>query len=304
MPISVTVKALEPFASGDRPAAGPRSRRSTNFVIAPVDAPGKIVYWALAGGLGSLKGFGIGEEGVENVLVPSQVAARRPDQETCIGCHSATPDGNAVGFALGQGLYLDSIADIRTGPAREWCLRTSPPRRSPPSASSRGPRPTRRRTGATATASWSSATPATCTGSSSTATGQGIVARKGDVRQATAPTFRHDGKGIVYVSTQLDRRSAVRRRVQAISTRSPTRRARAAPPSPLPGAADPGYTEYYPALSPDDAFIAFTRIEGAGNVYSVTEAEVFVVPSRRRRGASGWRPTTRRPARPISTALA
>lgn len=51
------------------------------------------------------------------------------------------------------------------------------------------------------------------------------------------------------------------------------------PATPVTGAADPNYTEYYPAFSPDDAFIAFTRIAGSGNVYSVPEAEVFVVPS-------------------------
>src|SRR3954469_3842148 len=116
VPISVTVKAIGLSTSGTVETPVSDAAR-TMFVIAPVDAPGKIVYWALANGLGSLKGFGIGEEGVENVLVPSQVVARDPAKETCIGCHAATPDGNAVGFALGQGLYLDSIADIRTGSA-------------------------------------------------------------------------------------------------------------------------------------------------------------------------------------------
>jgi len=48
--------------------------------------------------------------------VPSQVVAKTAT-ETCIGCHSATPDGDSVGFALGQGFYYDSVADIRQGHA-------------------------------------------------------------------------------------------------------------------------------------------------------------------------------------------
>ena len=87
-------------------------------MVAPVDAPGKIVYWALADDMGtkvgSLKGFGIGEEGVRDVLVPSQVASRT-SSETCVGCHTATPDGDGVGFSMGPTNYFGNLADIRTG---------------------------------------------------------------------------------------------------------------------------------------------------------------------------------------------
>ena len=44
------------------------------------------------------------KKGSRTCSFPSQVVARDPAKETCIGCHAATPDGNAVGFALGQGL--------------------------------------------------------------------------------------------------------------------------------------------------------------------------------------------------------
>ena len=85
-------------------------------MVAPVDAPGKIVYWALADDMGtkvgSLKGFGIGEEGVRDVLVPSQVASRT-STETCVGCHTATPDGDGVGFSMGPTNYFGNLADIR-----------------------------------------------------------------------------------------------------------------------------------------------------------------------------------------------
>ena len=89
----MSVRALKLGAGGTVQLA-PSAPATSSFVIAPVDAPGKIVYWALADDMGSkvgsLKGFGIGEESVEDVLVPSQVQTRAAD-DTCVGCHTATP---------------------------------------------------------------------------------------------------------------------------------------------------------------------------------------------------------------------
>jgi hypothetical protein len=276
VPINVTVKALGLSSSGA--VATPVSEAArTSFTIAPVDAPGKIVYWALANGLGSLKGFGIGEESVETVLVPAQVVARDPAKETCIGCHAATPDGNAVGFALGQGLYLDSIADIRTGSVGEV-----PPYVTPTALAA-----LRKLEGIPtySPAHWSAGDRIAVLGDTGDLTwlqldgdGHGIVARTGDARLATAPTFRHDGAAIVYVSTNsisVGRQAAGPSDLYVVPYANGT----GGPATPVPGAADPDYTEYYPAFSPDDAFIAFTRIAGSGIVYSVPEAEVFVVPS-------------------------
>jgi hypothetical protein len=276
VPIGVAVKALGLSASGTVETPVSEAARTT-FVIAPVDAPGKIVYWALANGLGSLKGFGIGEEGVENVLVPAQVVARDPAKETCIGCHAATPDGDAVGFALGQGLYLDSIADIRTG-----SVGMVPPYVTPSALVA-----LRKLEGIPtySPAHWSPGDRIAVVGDTGDLTWvqldgdrQGTLARNGDARQATAPTFRHDGAGIVYVSTNsitVGRQAAGPSDLYVV----PYAGGVGGPATPVAGAAEPDYTEYYPAFSPDDAFVAFTRIAGAGNVYSVPEAEVFVVPS-------------------------
>ena len=239
--------------------------------------PERFVYWSLAEGLGSLKGFGVGEEGVETVLTPSQVQARDPTHETCIGCHAATPDGNGVGFALGQGLYLDSIADIRMG------LAGMVPSYVTPTALA-----ALRKLEGTPTyspAHWSAGDRIVVLGDTGELTWiqldgdrQGIVVRDGDTRQAIAPTFRHDGQAIAYVSTNsisLGRQAAGPSDLYEV----PYAAGAGGPAVAIRGAADPAYTEYYPAFSPDDAFIAFTRIDGSGNVYSVPEAEVFLVPS-------------------------
>ena len=115
--ITVTVRAMQTDSAGAVQVA-PSAPAASTFVIAPVDAPGKIVYWALADDMGtkvgSLKGFGIGEEGVRDVLVPSQVASRT-SSETCVGCHTATPDGEGVGFSMGPTNYFGNLADIRQG---------------------------------------------------------------------------------------------------------------------------------------------------------------------------------------------
>src|SRR4029077_1450530 len=46
----------------------------------------------------------------------------------------------------------------------------------------------------------------------------------------------------------------------------------------LPGASDPGFNEYYPAWSPDDALIAFNRVPAGTSMYNQPKAEVYVVP--------------------------
>ena len=45
--------------------------------------------------------------------------------------------------------------------------------------------------------------------------------------------------------------------------------------TPIPGASDPAFNEYYPSLSPDDQFIAFNRIDKGQDTYNQPAAEVF-----------------------------
>src|SRR5579863_4452968 len=103
-PITVTVRALT--LSGSGTVQNPPSLPATaDFTIAPVDAPGKIVYWAIPNGSsdGILRGFGIGEESVEDVLTAAQLRGQTinaAQNDGCIGCHTATPDGLSVGFQL------------------------------------------------------------------------------------------------------------------------------------------------------------------------------------------------------------
>jgi hypothetical protein len=51
--------------------------------------------------------------------------------------------------------------------------------------------------------------------------------------------------------------------------------------TPLPGASDPSYWEFYPVISPDDVLLAFNRCAPVvgGDSYDEPTAEVFVVPA-------------------------
>jgi hypothetical protein len=252
---------------------------TTTFTVAPVDAPGKIVYWALANDLGmkvgSLKGFGIGEESVQDVLVPSQVPGRSTT-ETCVGCHAATPDGNSVGFSMGPNGYTGDLADVRSGLAGTMPTYVAPAAQTA-MRSLRG-------IAAFSPAHWtdgdrlmllSDTGPLHWIELSGGATG--TLARTGDSRPATEPTFAHDGQHVVYVSGaslidgHLDDGPAD---LYAI----PFANRAGGAATPLPGASEAGATEYYPAFSPDDALVAFTRIAGSGSSYSNPAAEVYVVP--------------------------
>jgi WD40 repeat protein len=276
--ITVTARALQTDAAGAVQLA-PSAAAESTFVIAPVEAPGKIVYWALADDMGtkvgSLKGFGIGEEGVQDVLVPSQVASRTSG-ETCVGCHTATPDGHGVGFSMGPINYFGNIADIRQG--------------------STGALPSYVNTNAMSMIRTLRGIPAYSKGHwtdgdrivllSDTGTlnwvqvdgsATGVLARTGDPNKATEPTFSHDGQSVVYVSgtSLVDGRLA---NGPADLYAIPYANRAGGNARALPGGSDPGATEFYPAFSPDDQLIAFTRLAGSGSSYSNPASEVFVVP--------------------------
>jgi len=277
-PITVTARALQTDATGAVQIA-PSAPAESSFVIAPVDAPGKIVYWALADDMGtkvgSLKGFGIGEEGVRDVLVPSQVASRS-STETCIGCHTATPDGNGVGFTMGPMNYVGNIADIRAGSTGALPSYVN--------QSAMSMMRTLHGIPAYSKGHWTDGDRVVLLSDTGAlhwvqvdGTASGTLARTGDANKATEPAFSHDGQAVVYVSgtSLIDGRLAdgpsdvywipYANRVGGNAKG-------------LPGASDPAATEYYPSFSPDDALIAFTRITGSGSSYSNPLSEVYVVP--------------------------
>lgn len=116
-PIVVTIRGVNTASPGT-----PSGTRGS-FQIAPVNAGGKMVYWAttssdVAPTTSRLYGFGVGEDNVIEALTIPQVQQDGilhenghdlrgqysdakgvdPGHVQCIGCHTSTPDGAAVAF--------------------------------------------------------------------------------------------------------------------------------------------------------------------------------------------------------------
>jgi hypothetical protein len=106
----------------------------------------------------------------------------------------------------------------------------------------------------------------------------GVIARNGDPRHAGAPAWSHDGKTIAYVSTNAIRDGRLDNGPADIYM-VPYNAKAGGNATPLAGASDPGVEEYYPAYSPDDALIVFSRIPNGENMYNNGKAEVYVIAS-------------------------
>jgi hypothetical protein len=116
-PITLTIRGMSSRTRG-RP-----SGTSGTFAIAPAEATGKLVYWATTSSevgpdTSKLVGFDVGDESVIDALRVPQVDDRGilqeggrdlrgkydqprgvpPGHVQCIGCHTSTPDGEAVAF--------------------------------------------------------------------------------------------------------------------------------------------------------------------------------------------------------------
>ena len=284
-------------------SSGPSAASTTSFVIAPVPAGGKMVYWALRGfdatnpANTELFGFGVGDEHVVSVLkVPQIQQTTSGASVSCIGCHTATPDGAFVGFT-GNYPWGNALASVEAGATGEmptflgnagvdmltqdWhgILSFSAKRWAPGDhvgVTSLSTQPVDPR----ANLIWMELDSGT----------SGIIARNGDPAGAAAPSFSHDGSQIVYTSTDANQDGRL-----GVGTADlfsvPYHDRMGGTAQPIKGAADPNFAEYYPALAPDDRLVAFNRLPQSdasftptgnpydGGMYFNPAAEIWVVPS-------------------------
>jgi hypothetical protein len=277
--------------------AGPFVGAQGPLHIAPVPAPGSVVYWTTGKpgtGATALNGFTIGDKSSSTVLTPSTTG----DGTTCIGCHASAPDGNLTFFTR-------DVGPVRTVDARSVDGNATPPNSSQLSAVAAQLLARDKQTAPVLSAAHYSATDAVAISvfydltetagryelawtdlhAADPASGWGILARNGDPRQVATPTWWHDGSTIAYTSSALAGEGVI----SAPDGSDPTMDVYVVPynnraggtATPLPGASDPGYWEFYPVISPDDALLAFNRslpVPG-GDSYDEPNAEVFVVPA-------------------------
>lgn len=251
--------------------------------IAPVDAPGAIVYWTTSGG-SALKGFHIGEKAVQTILTPAAIT-QAGTNTSCVGCHISTPDGTAAVFGRADpGFSIDARLLDGTAKRPSWMTQNainqlatidqalgtmnsawfSPPTRAivvtPLNSAATGGR-----------------FELVATDLAAASGGFTVMKRTGDSRQAATPTSNGVGSKIAYTSSDAVIDSRVDTGVGEIWT-IPFNSGAGGAATPLQGAADANYNQYYPAYSPGDTFLAFNRIARGGGMYDAKPAEVFLVP--------------------------
>ena len=273
---------------GSSLTAGPFVGAEGLIHIAPVDAPGSVVYWAASGGT-SFEGFMIGDESPVTVLTPATAGTTSTGgSTTCISCHASSPDGDLIIYTRDADDQTRSI-DVRqvdgTGapsptvitPAALTLLGRHKQAAPVTSAAHYEPgdavalsifiHPT-----LTANRSEIIWTDLEAVDQS----GWGILPRNGDAREATSPAWRRDGTAVAYVSSDTAGEGVIASGAMDIYT-VPYNDKAGGNAQPLPGASEPTFEEFYPVYSPHDAWLAFNRHDQPVSSYNQPAAEVLVV---------------------------
>ncbi len=279
VPMTVSVRGAV-YASGA--ITGLAQGSSGPFGIAPVDAPGAIVYWHIIGGNdGELKGFNVGDEDVQLTLPATSVTEY---STTCIGCHVSTPDGKYAVFSSSatSPQWDDGIGAV----AQDAGVGT------PPSYLSNDAKTALQTTSegimTTSIAHWAAGDYMVLASSNDNHSiqwteldGVGAAASgtvpitSGDANtNHTAPSWSHDGSKIAYTSAPQSTSGRPDGNDNDIYLVPYNNKAGGAA-TPLTGA-NTSANEYYPSYSPDDKWITFNRSVNTGGVYSVPTAEVYV----------------------------
>jgi hypothetical protein len=261
--------------------------------IAPVGAPGSIVYWAIVdgqSGAGVLKGFAIGDESVVSVLTGPEVQVNPAPagNRACIGCHASTPDGLNLGFTSEWSNYSNSLATIGqdAGAAGGAPAFLTPDAITAITALNGVPTFSRGHWAAgdriellsdTGDLHWINL-------EASGPQVKGIVARSaadaGDLRAASTPAWSHDGSTIVYTSLPASGIVNGRPATGAMDLYAvPYDGGAGGVATPIPGASQPNVQEFYPSFSPDDAYLAFDTVPGTQGSYANPADEVSIVPA-------------------------
>jgi len=292
-PITVTIRGA--VFDGTKLTSGPSLGSKGDITIAPVGAPGAIVYWTNTNGT-ALKGFSMGEEKVHDVLKPAQAST------ACVGCHTSTPDGSFVAFA--------ASADAGNGNPAQIGFRSSDGKLTTPSYISASAStllgrinqefpvfskshwtPGDRIMLSMMYNSTSKQYDILWTDLEATSTtqgmGWGILDRTGETTKwPAAAAFSHDGKSVVYAAaSSVDGGHQI---TDGDLHVIPYAAKKGGTPVAVNGASEANYNEFYPTYSPDDQWIAYTRSPNGGLSYKNPNAEVLIVQAT---GATGTMPT-------------
>jgi hypothetical protein len=318
-PITVTIRGVNTAAPG-KP-----SGTTGSFQIAPVYAGGSLVYWASTSpainpDTSKLVGFHVGDESVIDALTIPQVQRQiiavdgtalrvspdpgaiknPPGAVQCIGCHTSTPDGNAVAFTdlwpwngVVASIQANSVgqqpAYVTPGAAvlinQPWLGMLSFSKsqwtdgmhlavsayggRTTDVGFSLGSATTPKTTIAwfnldtTANIPWTAGMPGPTNAAIASAekTAWGRLALKGETASVVSPAFSHDGKNVFYTSADVEQDGRIGTGNADVNIHVvPFNGGAGGTVAPVAGASEPGVAEYYPSLSVDDTLLAFNRV--------------------------------------------
>lgn len=124
-------------------------------------------------------------------------------------------------------------------------------------------------------------------------TSWGFVDRTGDSNGVELPSWSHDGKTIAYVSTNAGQDGRLGSSTEAAFSGGiadiytvPYNNRQGGTATPVSGASDPLWSEFYPSYSANDAFIAFARAPSTEDMYYNSHDEIWLVPSSGATGAT------------------
>jgi len=283
------------------------SESTSTVHIAPVDAPGSVVYWSSTGGT-SFKGFTVGDVTSKTVLTPTTASPASAGAGTvyCVSCHTSSPDGT----------YIFYTRDVTpTGSLRAIDARTVASAAAPAAADvsasalallardhEGAPLLNANHYSSGDSVALSVLYDPTATGSpnyqlvwtdlhATDLTGWGVVARTGDANAGiSSPAWSRDGNTIAYVSSDSSGEAVIANGGNIDIYTVPYNNRAGGAAKPLTGASDPNYHEFYPVYSPNDTLLAFNRTaatcnygtdpsQQCGSSYNQVAAEVFVVPA-------------------------
>jgi len=278
---------------GSNLAIGPRVGSSGVVHIAPVEAPGSVVYWTSTGGT-SFQGFTIGDTTSKTVLSPAMAGVTSTGGNTkCVSCHTSSPDGKLIIYSR------DADDGTRAIDARYVTGGNVGPEVISPSALALLGRT--RQTAPVLSAAHYAVNDAVAISVRSDpninagryelvwtdlhaadGNGWGILARNGDSRNVSSPAWRRDGSEIAYVSSPGGGEGVIAGPAGGDYTMDiytiPYNNRAGGDAKPFQGASDPNLREFYPVYSPDDTFLAFNRTDQLVDSYNELTAELFIVP--------------------------
>ncbi len=264
-----------------------------------------------------LAGFKVGEEGWVTALKMSEVKQDSRKQSwselrkpQCIGCHAATPDSRFVGFvdhwpwnSVIANVTKDDVGGQLPDLSDGGLLALNKPWAGMP-AFSKAFWTDGKRLMLTTSSQQSDSEPWGTDNkkpaelvyynldapNATSANGQTfpkkgeqyfVLARNGDPHSGTAfPSWSHDGRTIVYCATTGGNQDGRLEKGATDLYTVPFNDGAGGDATALNGAAESKWEEYYPALSPDDALVAFDRVPSGERMYANPNAEVYLVSAK------------------------